>query len=92
MDHAFGSQFTVGIEEELLLVDPETHLLTPTAAQVLAAMGAPEATASHEAYAAQIELRSPPVRDAAEASASTHRTPTATPSSWTPSATTAWRE
>src|SRR5437899_983992 len=67
VDNAFGSQFTVGIEEELLLVDPETHLLTPTAAQVLAAMGAPEATASHEAYAAQIELRSPPVRDAAEA-------------------------
>lgn len=67
MEHAFGSQFTVGIEEELLLVDPETHLLTPIAAQVLAAMGAPEATASHEAYAAQIELRSPPSRDAAEA-------------------------
>jgi len=67
VEHAFGSQFTVGIEEELLLVDPETHLLTPIAAQVLAAMGAPEATASHEAYAAQIELRSPPSRDAAEA-------------------------
>ena len=67
MDHAFGSHFAVGIEEEVLLVDPETHLLTPTAAQVLAAMGAPEATASHEAYAAQIELRSPPSRDAAEA-------------------------
>src|SRR2546421_6390938 len=67
MDHAFGSEFTVGIEEELLLVDPETLLLTPVAAQVLAAMGAPEATASHEAYAAQVELRSPPSGNAAEA-------------------------
>src|SRR5438874_1499036 len=67
MDHAFGSEFTVGIEEELLLVDPKTLLLTPVAAQVLAAMGAPEATASHEAYAAQIELRSPSSRNAAEA-------------------------
>src|SRR2546423_2174705 len=67
MDHAFGSEFTVGIEEELLLVDPETLLLTPVAAQVLVAMGAPEATASHEAYAAQLELRSPSSRNAVEA-------------------------
>src|SRR2546423_12057002 len=67
MDHALGSEFTVGIEEELLLVDPETLLLTPVAAQVLVAMGAPEATASHEAYAAQVELRSPPSRNATEA-------------------------
>src|SRR5256714_9881371 len=67
MDHAFGSDFTVGIEEELLLVDPRTHLLTPTATEVLAAMGAPEGTAGHEAYAAQLELRSPPCRDAVEA-------------------------
>jgi carboxylate-amine ligase len=67
MDHAFGSDFTVGIEEELLLVDPRTRLLAPLAAAVLAAMGAPEGTAGHEAYAAQLELRSPPCRDAAEA-------------------------
>jgi len=67
MDHAFGSDFTVGIEEELLLVDPETLLLTPRADEVLAAMGTPEGTAGHEAYAAQIELRSPPCRDAAAA-------------------------
>src|SRR5438270_6753824 len=57
----------VRVAEEVFLVDPETHLLTPIAAQVLAAMGAPEATASHEAYAAQLELRSPPSRNAAEA-------------------------
>jgi carboxylate-amine ligase len=37
------------------------------AAEVLAAMDAPEAIASHEAYAAQVELRSPPSPHAAAA-------------------------
>src|SRR5437763_3010914 len=67
MDHAFGSEFTVGSEEGLLLVDPRSHDLVPIAADVLGAMDLPEGAASHEAYAAQIELRSPPCRDAAEA-------------------------
>jgi carboxylate-amine ligase len=67
MDHGFGSDFTVGIEEELLLVDPETLMLAPVAARVLAAMDAPEAIASHEAYAVEIELRSPPAPDASAA-------------------------
>src|SRR5204862_7658456 len=40
MDHAFGSSepFTLGIEEELLLVDPETRRLAPVAADVLNGM------------------------------------------------------
>jgi glutamate---cysteine ligase / carboxylate-amine ligase len=67
MDHAFGSDFTVGIEEELLLVDAETHLLTARAAEVLGVMESTEGSAGHEAYAAQIELRSRPCRDAATA-------------------------
>jgi glutamate---cysteine ligase / carboxylate-amine ligase len=69
MEHAFGTSepFTLGIEEELLLVDRETRRLAPVAAEVLAAMDAPERAASHEVYAASIELRSPPRLDAEDA-------------------------
>jgi len=69
MDHAFGSTapFTVGIEEELLLVDAETRRLAPVAVDVLAAMDVPERTASHEVYAASIELRSAPHADIEDA-------------------------
>ena len=59
--------FTVGLEEELLLVDAETLGLRPDAARVLAAMDAPADAAGHEAYAAELELRSPPSASAAEA-------------------------
>lgn len=64
---AFGSEFTVGIEEELLLVDPTTLELAPVAAEVLDAIRVEPEDAGHEAYAAQIELRSPPSESAAEA-------------------------
>jgi len=69
MEHAFGTSepFTLGIEEELLLVDRETLRLAPVAADVLAAMDAHERAASHEVYAASIELRSPPRLDAEDA-------------------------
>src|SRR6185503_10088716 len=69
MDHAFGTSepFTLGIEEELLLVDPETRRLAPVAADVLQAIDAHERAASHEVYAASIELRSPPRIDAEDA-------------------------
>lgn len=74
MDHAFGTDFSVGIEEELLLVDPRTLRLAPVAVEVLAAMGGPDLTAGHEAYAAQVELRSPPSRNGAEAAAALRAT------------------
>jgi carboxylate-amine ligase len=69
MEHAFGTSepFTLGIEEELLLVDRETRRLAPVAAEVLAAMEAHERAASHEVYAASLELRSPPRLDAEDA-------------------------
>jgi glutamate---cysteine ligase / carboxylate-amine ligase len=69
VDHAFGSSepFTLGIEEELLLVDRETRRLAPVATEVLGAMEAHERAASHEVYAASIELRSPPRLDAEDA-------------------------
>jgi carboxylate-amine ligase len=61
MDHSFGQHrpFTLGIEEELNLVDPATWQLVPDAARVLAALELPERAAGHEAFAAQVELRSP---------------------------------
>lgn len=64
---AFDSDYTVGIEEELLLVDAETLRLAPVAGAVLGAMEVPSSAAGHEAYAAQIELRSPPCATTAEA-------------------------
>jgi glutamate---cysteine ligase / carboxylate-amine ligase len=72
VDHAFGSTggFTLGIEEELLLVDAETLELAPVSEQVLPAMTLSDgAQAAHEAFAAQVELRSPIARDVGEATA-----------------------
>ncbi|MEX2196867.1 MAG: YbdK family carboxylate-amine ligase [Thermoleophilaceae bacterium] len=69
MEHAFGRgpSFLLGIEEELLLVEPEGHALAPDAERLLPAIDAPGELVAHEAYAAEVELRSPPSRDAAEA-------------------------
>jgi carboxylate-amine ligase len=69
LEHSFGSgaPFSVGIEEELLLVDPESLALAPVAERILRDLDAPAEGAAHEAYAAEIELRSPPCASAAEA-------------------------
>ena len=66
MTNGSGIEFSVGVEEELHLVDAETHELAPIAADVLARIELPDGRAAHEAYAAQIELRSPPCADAGE--------------------------
>ena len=58
--------FRVGVEEELHLVDPNTGELAPIAANVLSRIDLPDGRVGHEAYAAQLELRSPPCADAAE--------------------------
>jgi carboxylate-amine ligase len=63
----FGSDFTVGVEEELLLVDGRTFSLVPVTDQVLATMRVDPREAGHDAYAAQIELRSTPSPSASEA-------------------------
>ena len=66
-EHAFGRApaFTVGIEEELLLVDRDTHQLAPNAADVLSRLdGLPPGSVGHEAFAAELELRSPAADDA----------------------------
>ncbi len=59
--------FRVGVEEELLLVDPVTHALSHTSTRVLAALGDTSADIKHDLYEAQIELASPPSADVAEA-------------------------
>jgi carboxylate-amine ligase len=64
VNHTFGSDFTIGLEEELQLVDPRTHELSPSAPDVVAAAGGPPGAVGHEAYAAQIELRSGVCADA----------------------------
>jgi carboxylate-amine ligase len=67
---AFGSQppFALGVEEELLLVDPVTHALAPEAERVLAAMRPAAGTAGPDVYAACVELAAPPSPDAGTAS------------------------
>ncbi|MFN2617592.1 MAG: YbdK family carboxylate-amine ligase [Thermoleophilaceae bacterium] len=69
MERAFGvsDPFTVGLEEELFLVDPGTRLLRPHSEALLDRLRLGE-RAGHEAYAAQLELRSPPC-DRVEAAA-----------------------
>ena len=63
----FGSEPTVGIEEELLLVDEHSLELAPVTQAVLDVMGADPDVAGHDAYSAQIELRSPPSSSAGDA-------------------------
>ena len=69
VEQRYGSSppFTVGVEEELFLVDPRTHAPVHTAAEVLAVMEVPERAADHEAYACEVELRSPPCQNAPQA-------------------------
>ena len=55
---AFGTDFTIGVEEELLLVNPASGALDPAAADVLDRVDADRSTVDAELYAAQIELRS----------------------------------
>jgi carboxylate-amine ligase len=68
-EHRFGTgePFTVGLEEELLLVDPETLQLAHVADRVLPGMGLPRERADHEAFLAEVEVRSEPRRSVAEA-------------------------
>ena len=70
MDHAFGigEPFRVGIEEEVFLVDPAAgHRLAHVAEAVVPALALPEGAAGFEAFASEVELRSPPCRTATEA-------------------------
>jgi carboxylate-amine ligase len=67
-----STDFALGIEEELILVDRVTHALEHSAVEVLARLDVPteEGAALPEAFAALIELTTPVSADAGEAVAS----------------------
>ena len=66
-----GRDFALGLEDELLLVDPATHALSHTAVEVLERLDVPAdaGTAKPDTYAAMVELTAPVSATAAEATA-----------------------
>jgi carboxylate-amine ligase len=68
VEHAFGREtpFGLGIEEELLLIDPVTLRLANRASELRAAVAAEAGTVTNDVYEALIELSTPVVRSAAE--------------------------
>jgi carboxylate-amine ligase len=68
MSLAFGSSepLTIGVEEEVLLVEAGTRRLANVAERVLAELDLPESLAAHEAFASEVELRTPVCHSAAE--------------------------
>ena len=58
IEHRFGfsEPFSIGVEEELFLVDPLTGRQTNTAAAVLERLGDVEGTVEQELHACQVEL------------------------------------
>jgi len=74
VNHRFGESapFTVGLEEELLLVDRETFQLAHVADRILPKTGVPAERVDHEAFLAEIEVRSMPCGSVADAVAQLH--------------------
>src|SRR4051812_18700913 len=66
------SAMTVGVEEELMLLDASSLDLAPRAHEVLAAT-AGDARFKPELPAAQLEIAAPPARSVPEAAAALHR-------------------
>jgi glutamate---cysteine ligase / carboxylate-amine ligase len=69
LKHSFGSgrPFTIGLEEELLLVERDTLQLDHVADRLLAEIDLPAERAGHEAFLAEVEVRSEPRAGVAEA-------------------------
>jgi glutamate---cysteine ligase / carboxylate-amine ligase len=67
--HRFGEgePFTVGLEEELLLVDAETLQLAHIADEVVTRSALPRNRLDHEAFLAEVEVRSAPAGSVAAA-------------------------
>jgi carboxylate-amine ligase len=61
-----GEPFRVGIEDELFIVDEDLQL-SHEAQQFVPVPGVPDGESGYEAFAAEVELRSPPSRTAPEA-------------------------
>ena len=69
MSDAFGDgePFSIGLEEEVLLVDAGYYRLAHTADRILPRIALPARRADHEAFLAEIELRSEPCGSTLEA-------------------------
>jgi carboxylate-amine ligase len=67
--HQFGTgePFSVGLEEELLLVHADTLALAHVAEDVLPGTGLPRERIDHEAFLAELEVRSQPCASVGEA-------------------------
>jgi carboxylate-amine ligase len=61
MEHAFGraAPFALGVEEELLLVDADSHALAPVSSKLLPHLDPPAGTIMHDVYEALVECASP---------------------------------
>ncbi len=68
MEHRFGQEadFALGIEEELLLVDAETHRPANVASEIIAGLGTEHGELMNDVYEALIESVTPVVRSAPE--------------------------
>jgi carboxylate-amine ligase len=68
MEHLFGraAPFALGVEEELLLVDPATGGLAPVAGTLIAGLAPGAGTIEPDVYEALVELASPITADAIE--------------------------
>ena len=68
-ENRFGESepFTLGLEEEILLVDGETFHLAHVADRILPHTGLPTDRVDHEAFLAEIEVRSTPATSVAAA-------------------------
>jgi carboxylate-amine ligase len=68
MEHAFGGEaFTLGMEEELLLVDQDTHRLAHVSTRIVPRVDVPAGEVKHDVYEALVETATPICRDAGEA-------------------------
>jgi glutamate---cysteine ligase / carboxylate-amine ligase len=68
MEHLFGraAPFALGVEEELLLVDPATGALAPVASELVPQLEPPVGTLMPDVYEALVEAASPISHDAIE--------------------------
>src|SRR3954465_15846217 len=68
MEHAFGrsAPFRLGMEEELLLVDPRTRALSHTSTRIVPRVKVPAGEVKHDVYEALVETASPIVAGAVE--------------------------
>jgi carboxylate-amine ligase len=71
VNHAFGQRpdFTLGVEEELLLVDPTTYALAHDSARVIDTLAADPKAVRHDIYEEQVELSSPVCSNAGQGAA-----------------------